>query len=258
MKLWNLGKDFMLLSRRKFLLTSAVGTTAALAGPTAWGAGSSPATGSANGTGVGRRLLTETRSIEVNGRAATMLGLRHPDVTRGLFLDPGERFLVELDNGLKEPTIVHWHGQSPPSDQDGVSQFGIPVLRPGERRSYDFAARPGTYWMHSHRGFQLQQLLAAPLIVRTSDDVRADAQEVTILLEDFLFRDSAEVMAALQKPERADQAAMVSPGRGSTPQGMPGNAGMTGMNMSGMNMSAMSMSGKMTGMKMDHNDVDFD
>jgi FtsP/CotA-like multicopper oxidase with cupredoxin domain len=255
MKLWNLGKDFMLLSRRKFLLTSAVGATAALAGPAAWGASSSPATGSANGTGVGRRLLIETRSIEVNGRAATMLGLRQPNGTRGLFLDPGERFLVELDNGLKEPAIVHWHGQSPPSDQDGVSQFGIPVLRLGERRSYDFAARPGTYWMHSHHGLQFQQLLAAPLIVRTSDDVRADAQEVTIFLEDFLFKDPAEVMAALQKPERADQAAMASPVMGATPQGMPGKAGMTGMNMPGMNMN---MSGQMTGMKMDFNDVNFD
>jgi FtsP/CotA-like multicopper oxidase with cupredoxin domain len=243
----------MLLSRREFLLTSAVGVTAALAVPTVWGASSSPATGSASGTGARRRLLTETRSIEVNGRAAAMLGLRQPNGKRGLFLDPGERFLVELHNGLKEPTIVHWHGQSPPCDQDGVSQFGIPLLRPGERRSYDFAARPGTYWMHSHRGFQLQQLLAAPLIVRTSDDVRADAQEVTILLEDFLFRDPAEVMAALQKPERADQAAMVSPGGGSTRQGLPSKAGMTEMHMSGMNMP-----GKMTGMKMDFNDVNFD
>jgi FtsP/CotA-like multicopper oxidase with cupredoxin domain len=238
----------MLLSRRKFLLTSAVTASAALAGSTAWGASSLPAIGSGNGGGIRRRLFVETRSIEVNGRAATMFGLRQPDGTRGLFLDPGERFLVELDNGLKEPTIVHWHGQSPPSNQDGVSQFGVPMLRPGERRAYDFVARPGTHWMHSHSGFQPQKLLAAPLIVRTSDDVRADAQEVTIFLEDFLFRDPAEVMAALQKPERADQAAMATPVRGSTPQGMPGKAGMTGMNVSG----------QMTGMKMDLNDVDFD
>lgn len=237
----------MLLSRRKFLLTSALAASAALVGSTAWGASNLSTIESGNVGGSRRRLLVETRSIEVDGRAATMLGLRQPDGTRGLFLDPGERFLVELDNGLKEPTIVHWHGQSPPSDQDGVSQFGIPMLRPGEQRSYDFVARPGTHWMHSHSGFQLQQLLAAPLIVRTSDDVRADAQEVTIFLEDFLFRDPAEVMAALQKPGQADQAPMASPVGGSK-QGMPGKAGMSGMNMSG----------QMPGMKMDLNDVDFD
>jgi FtsP/CotA-like multicopper oxidase with cupredoxin domain len=235
----------MSLSRRKFLLTSAAAATAALAGPAAWGAGSLPAIESASGTGrsVRHRLRVETRSIEVNGRAATMFGLRQPDGARGLVLDPGERFLVELDNGLKEPTIVHWHGQSPPSDQDGVSEFGVPVLQPGERRAYDFVARPGTHWMHSHHRLQLQQLLAAPLIVRTSDEVRADAQEVTIFLEDFLFRDPAEVMAALQKP---------------APAKMSGKAEMKGMDMSGMNMSGMDMSRHKPAMKMDLNDVDFD
>src|SRR5258708_6157076 len=109
----------MSLSRRKFLLTSAAAATAALAGSPAWAVSSLPAIGSGNGRSVRHRLRVETRSIEVNGRAATMFGLRQPDGTRGLVLDPGERFLVELDNDLKEPTIVHWHGQSPPSDQDG-------------------------------------------------------------------------------------------------------------------------------------------
>ena len=235
----------MLLSRRKFLLTSAAAATAAFAGASAWGVSSLPAIGSESETGrsVQRRLRVETRSIEVNGRAATMLGLRQPDGPRGLWLDPGERFLVELDNDLKEPTIVHWHGQSPPSDQDGVSQFGVPLLRPGERRSYDFVARPGTHWMHSHHGLQIQQLLAAPLIVRTSDDVRADAQEVTIFLEDFLFRDPAEVLAALQKP---------------APANMSGKAEKGMMDMSAMNMPGMNMSQKMPAMKMDLNDVNFD
>lgn len=248
----------MLLSRRKFLLTSAAAASVGLVGPAAWGASSSLITGSANGTGVQRRLRAETRSIDVNGRAATMLGLRQPDGTRGLFLDPGERFRLELVNGLNEPTIVHWHGQSPPPDQDGVSEFGVPLLQPGARRAYDFIARPGTHWMHSHQGLQLQQLLAAPLIVRSSDDVRADAQDVTIFLEDFLFRDPAEVMAALQKPERADQASMASPLNASKAQGMSGNGSMTGMNMSKANMSGMNMPGEMAGMKMDLNDVEFD
>src|SRR3546814_9527599 len=88
--------------------------------------------------------------------------------------------MVNLEDHRDEATIVHWHGQKPPADQDGVGQFGIPLLQPGERRAYDFAARPGTYWMHSHQGFQHQKMLSAPLIVRTTDDVRADAEEVTI------------------------------------------------------------------------------
>ncbi|CAM5204618.1 Copper resistance protein A [Castellaniella defragrans] len=122
-----------------------------------------------------RRLIVEKRSIEVNGRAATMFRLQQPNGMRGLVLEPDDRFSFRLENHSDEPTIVHWHGQTPPPDQDGVTQFGIPLLQPGEQRAYDFVARPGTYWMHSHHGFQHQRMLSAPLIVRTPDDVRADA-----------------------------------------------------------------------------------
>ncbi|MFL9913062.1 multicopper oxidase family protein [Paraburkholderia sp. RL17-337-BIB-A] len=238
----------MVLSRRKFLMTSAVATTAVLAGSTVWGASKLSAIESGKRGGTSRRLLVETRSIDVNGRAATMFGLRQPDGTRGLFLDPGERFQVELVNGLKEPTIVHWHGQVPPPDQDGVSQFGVPELQPGERRAYDFAARPGTYWMHSHHGFQEQQLLAAPLVVRTADDVRADVQEVTVFLEDFLFRDPSEVMAKLQGGGTRGMKAIAASSSRASAQGMIKMADMHGMAVMPEPMP----------MSMDQNDVDFD
>ncbi|MFL9934532.1 multicopper oxidase family protein [Paraburkholderia sp. RL18-103-BIB-C] len=238
----------MLLPRRKFLMTSVVTTTAALAGSTAWGASNFSTIESGKGGGTRRRLLVETRSTDVNGRAATMFGLRQPDGTRGLFLDPGERFQVELINGLKEPTIVHWHGQVPPPDQDGVSQFGVPELQPGERRAYDFAARPGTYWMHSHHGFQEQRLLAAPLVVRTADDVRADVQEVPVFLEDFLFRDPPEVMVELQRSGTNSMKAMAASSPRATSPGMIKMADMRGT-------AAMSDSMPMS---MDLNDVEFD
>ncbi|MGQ7907697.1 multicopper oxidase domain-containing protein [Burkholderia sp. BC1] len=245
----------MSLSRRKFLLTSAAAATAVLTGCAEWPSSGSKEVANGNVSRTSRRLVVDTRSIEVNGRAATVYGLHQPDGTRGLFLNPGERFAVELDNRLHEPTIVHWHGQTPPSDQDGVSQFGVPALQPGERRAYDFAARPGTYWMHSHHGFQHQKLLAAPLIVRTADEVRADRQEVTIFLEDFLFRDPAEVFADLQKGKADSMGAMTGQKSGETPRSMarmPGMGGMAGSSMPGH------MPGHMPGMKMDLNDVDFD
>jgi FtsP/CotA-like multicopper oxidase with cupredoxin domain len=255
----------MLLSRRKFLLTSAAAASAVLTG-CAEGSSSRPKPiANANASGTSRRLIVETRSIEVNGRAATVFGLHQPDGTRGLFLDPGERFAVELENRLDEPTIVHWHGQTPPSGQDGVSQFGIPALQPGERRAYDFAARPGTYWMHSHHGFQHQKLLSAPLIVRAVDDVRADSQEVTILLEDFVFRDPAEVMSDLRKG-KAESGVMTGQKAGERPRSMArmasmgGNGGMGGMgNMDGMRgMVHGGMPDQLPRMGMDLNDVEFD
>ena len=246
----------MSISRRTFLLTSAALASAALAA-----CAQSPVNGlktAANGSfgPARRRLVAETRSIEVNGRAATMLALRQSNGARGLVLEPGERFSVELENRLGGPTTVHWHGQVPPPDQDGVSQFGVPNLQRGERRAYDFAARPGTYWMHSHHGFQEQQLLAAPMIVRTTDDVRADVQEVTIFLEDFLFRDPADVMSELQHGGGHRMDVMTaSNGQGGAPD-MPGVNGTAGGGMHGMH----GMHGMPDAMSMstDLNDVDFD
>jgi len=145
------------------------------------------------------RLLTAGRRIlEVGGRAAPVFGITRADGGAGVVLEPGERFAVTLANRCGAPTIVHWHGQEPPPAEDGVAETGyVAPLADGEERGYDFAARPGTHWMHSHQGLQEQSLMAAPLVVRGADDAALDAQEVVVLLHDFTFRDPAEVLAEL-------------------------------------------------------------
>ena len=147
--------------------------------------------------------------IDVNGRAAPVFGLRQPNGTAGVVLDPGQRFTVALANKGSEPTVIHWHGQIPPVRQDGVADTGFEtVIAAGAAENYDFAPRAGTHWMHSHHGLQEQALMAAPLIVRTAADAAADFQEVTVLLHDFSFRDPAEILAGVKdgkdiKAERA-------------------------------------------------------
>lgn len=144
------------------------------------------------------RLTAERRVLDVNGKPASVFGLRQPDGTSGIVLDPGKRFAVALANQSGEPTIIHWHGQTPPLAQDGVSDTGFEtVIATGETQAYDYVARPGTHWMHSHHDLQEQSLMAAPLIVRTAEDAAADTQEVTVLLHDFSFCDPAEILAGL-------------------------------------------------------------
>ncbi|MFV0292653.1 MAG: hypothetical protein ACK5II_05350 [Paracoccus sp. (in: a-proteobacteria)] len=41
-----------------------------------------------------------TRVLDIGGRAATVIGLG-----KGLILDPGQRFRVDLTNNLDEPTL---------------------------------------------------------------------------------------------------------------------------------------------------------
>ena len=140
----------MTLTRRGFLAASA-----AMAATTAWprlaAAGEQPLS-----------LTATTRVIEVDGRAATVMGLANGSGGQGLILDPGQRFRVDLTNALAEDTIIHWHGQIPPNAQDGVPGLPMPLLKPGETRSFDYAPLPGTFWMHSHVPLQEMSLLAAP------------------------------------------------------------------------------------------------
>ena len=75
------------------------------------------------------RLSATTRTLDINGRAATVFGLAGPQGS-GLVLNPGERFRVDLSNDLPVPTIIHWHGQIPPNGQDGVPDAPMAALAP--------------------------------------------------------------------------------------------------------------------------------
>ncbi len=141
-------------------------------------------------------LKAATRVLDIDGRAATVFGLEGLG-GQGLVLDPGQRFRVDLTNELDIPTLIHWHGQIPPNDQDGVPDLPRPMLMPGESRSYDYATMPGTYWMHAHIPLQEMKLLAAPLIVQSDEDMRADRQQVVMFLHDMSFKEPEEIMAEI-------------------------------------------------------------
>lgn len=144
-----------------------------------------------------RRLVAGTRVLEVNGRSAKVFGLTGPDGLPGIRLAAGERFQIELSNESGARTLVHWHGQLPPWTQDGFPWSQTPPIANGAVQAYDYAPIPGTYWMHSHHQMQEQNLMTAPLIVRTAAELREDRQEVVLMLHDFTFRAPEEVLAGL-------------------------------------------------------------
>ena len=182
----------MPISRRRLLAGGAI-AGAMLAGPI-----TREALGVAHEGKV--ELSIATRSIEVNGRAASVFGLMQPDGRHGLVMNAGQNFRVRLTNDAREPALIHWHGMTPPNAQDGVPGVTQPLLPPGRSYDYDFpVSLPGTNWMHSHRGLQEQRLMAAPLIVRDPLEAGLDEQEVVIMLHDFTFRDPEEILADLTR-----------------------------------------------------------
>src|ERR1700675_1971693 len=193
------------------------------------------------------RLTAGTRTLAVNGKPARVFGLVGPNGNPGITLSPGERFHVDLVNQAGTSTLVHWHGQLPPWRQDGFPWPQTPPIPEGETRSYDYAPIAGTYWMHSHQGMQEQNLMTAPLIVRSAEDLRADRQEVVLMLHDFSFRTPDELLAGLTK-SNGSQSAM--PMSGMDNKMDMGSGGMGSGGMGAMNMEP--------GTAMDLNDIDYD
>lgn len=235
---------------RRTLLKSALGGAALLSLPTfrAFAA-------------TTKALTLGSRTLDVNGRAATVYSLTGPDGKPGLSFDAGSDFDVALVNTLDEDTIIHWHGLTPPWSQDGVPDAPMPLIKAGETRSFRFpVGGGGTHWMHAHT-LQEQNLLAAPLIVRRPEEKSADEQEVVVLLHDFSFTPAAELLARLKGKSsngHAGMSGMGGMGQGMAPMsGMPMMQGMASTDHGGADMGA--MSGMMAGSgAMDLNDIEYD
>jgi len=168
-------------------------------------------------------LKLDRRDIEVNGKTASVFGIRQPGGAFGLVTEIGKPFRVRVENGIDEPSLIHWHGLTPPWRQDGVPGISGPPIPPGGSADYDFPLRfGGTFWMHSHQGLQEQRLMAAPLIIRDSRD-RADQQEVVVMLADFSFTPPEQIFENLKKS--GSMAGMAKPAGG-------GKMMMSGMKIS--------------------------
>ena len=146
-------------------------------------------------------LQLQRRNIEVNGKSASVYGIGQPNGTIGITTSVGERFRVRVENQIDAPSLIHWHGLTPPWRQDGVPGISGPPIPPGASADYDFPLRfGGTFWMHSHEGFQEQLLMSAPLIIRDQRD-ESDQQEIVLMLRDFSFAPPDQIYAALKKPK---------------------------------------------------------
>ncbi|MCK0166705.1 multicopper oxidase domain-containing protein [Jannaschia sp. S6380] len=205
-------------------------------------------------------LTVGTRTLEIMGRAATVMGIMNDAGTPGLVIPVDAPFDVRVRNTLADPTVIHWHGLTPPFAHDGSNVSQAPVA-PGGTHDYLFdVSRSGTNWMHSHFGLQEAQLLAAPLIVESAEDASADRQTVTIMLHDFSFTPPEELLAGLRSGEMSH----IGSGMAAMHMGMVrgGDGSMAGMDHGNMNTGdapAMDHGNiVMSGMAMDLNDIAFD
>lgn len=98
----------------------------------------------------------------------------------------GSTVTIRVTNRLPETTSLHWHGILLPFEMDGVPGISFPGIAPGETFTYRFPVRQsGTYWYHSHSGFQEQTGQYGSIIIdpASAPTIRAERDHIVMLSE---------------------------------------------------------------------------
>jgi FtsP/CotA-like multicopper oxidase with cupredoxin domain len=104
----------------------------------------------------------------------------------------GRRVVVDIHNDTDTPELVHWHGQTIPSDVDGAAEEGSPFVPAHGMQRIVFVPRPaGFRFAHSHvrsgadlaRGTFTGQV--APVYIEPKANAGAYDREVFLVLKEF-------------------------------------------------------------------------
>lgn len=197
-------------------------------------------------------LEVKNKTIEVNGKSAEVYTIEQPDGTWGYVGTKGQDFNVIVKNETNVPTGIHWHGIILPNSQDGVPGVTQAAIPPGGEYHYDYPlVQAGTFWMHSHMGLQIQDLMEAPFIINDPNDPNKGDQQVVIMFQDFNFKSPEATFKSLQSG-----AAMADMGKNADMMNMSSMAGMSKMTSSSN--TQMSKTVSSSSEKPDLNDVQYD
>ena len=150
------------------------------------------------------KISTQKKTIELSGNtfnlsiekiAVNVTG--NPSIAKtvnGMLSGPtlrwkeGDTVTINVTNNLNEDTSIHWHGIILPASMDGVPGFSnFNGIKPGETFTYKFPIlQSGTYWYHSHSGFQEQEGVFGAIIIepKIKDPYEYD-REYVISLSDW-------------------------------------------------------------------------
>jgi CopA family copper-resistance protein len=192
------------LTRRSFIKGVAAGAFIATLPP--WFAGTPQAaprqfrSGSNEISGTDFNLTVEATPVNITGRprmATTVNGSLPGPVLRWR---EGDTVTLRVTNRLNTSTSIHWHGVLVPTGMDGVPGVSFPGIAPGETFTYRFKVRQsGTFWYHSHTGFQEQTGLYGPLVIEPRDtDPLGAKRDYVVMLNDWTDEDPTDVYRHLK------------------------------------------------------------
>jgi CopA family copper-resistance protein len=113
----------------------------------------------------------------------------------------GDRITLDVTNNLAESSSIHWHGIILPTGMDGVPDISFNGIVPGETFRYQFDVRQsGTFWYHSHSGFQEQTGQYGSIIIDPLEpEPFSYDREYVVMLSDWSDEEPADIYAKLKK-----------------------------------------------------------
>ncbi len=191
------------LSRRKFVTGIAAGGVLA-------GLGLAPGLSSAGSTLAGPpRVLSGTQfNLDIGYQQVNFTGRQRVATTiNGTLPAPvlrwreGDRVTLRVTNHLAHDSSIHWHGMILPTNMDGVPGMSFNGIKPGETFTYQFdVGQSGTYWYHSHSGYQEQTGLYGAIVIDPAEQDPVDYdRDYVVLLSDWSDEKPEQIYANLKK-----------------------------------------------------------
>jgi CopA family copper-resistance protein len=173
------------ITRRRFVLgMAAAGVLAAVPWPLrrGWAAPRAPVL-----SGTDFALEIGPVPMNITGRPVTGTGVNGSVPAPILRWREGDTVTLAVTNRLAERSSIHWHGIRAPSPMDGVPGLSFAGIPPGETYVYRFPVRQsGTYWYHSHSGFQEQTGVYGAIVIEPKGGyVQRFDHDYVVLLSDW-------------------------------------------------------------------------
>lgn len=113
----------------------------------------------------------------------------------------GDVISLNVRNNLAHDSSIHWHGMILPSNMDGVPGLSFDGIKPGDSYQYQFKAnQSGTYWYHSHSGFQEQTGMYGAIVIEPKEAYPfAFDKEFVVLLSDWSDEEPKDIYANLKR-----------------------------------------------------------
>lgn len=192
------------LPRRRFVQGLAIGGVLTSVPTVLHGA---PRSQDLTSTGYAPQLSGKTINLEIGAAPVNFTGVVRMGTTINgsipaptIRLVEGDEVTINVTNRLNVPSSIHWHGIILPYQMDGVPGLSYPGIMPGETFTYRFTLKQsGTYWYHSHSGFQEMTGMYGALIIepRETDIIHSD-RDLVVQLSDWTDENPMQVFGKLK------------------------------------------------------------